>query len=113
MRQFLRRKRWIGFTLVLPIAIVSSSELADWVACHVATNSADLTSCGVLVLGYPSNDDGTANTIQAVRVATGVQAYREHHCDRLVFSGAAVKNRIVEAKTMARLAYSLGVKSNR
>jgi uncharacterized SAM-binding protein YcdF (DUF218 family) len=64
------------------------------------------------VLGYPSHSDGTPSFVQAMRVAAGVRAYQESKCDRLVFSGAAVKNQIVEAQTMAQLARRLGVPSN-
>jgi uncharacterized SAM-binding protein YcdF (DUF218 family) len=102
-------KRWLRLALVLIILTIGCSELADWVACNVATNPSKGKSCGVLVLGYPSHSDGTANPVQEVRVAAGVRAHRDSKCDRIVFSGAAVKNQIVEAQTMAQLARGLGV----
>jgi vancomycin permeability regulator SanA len=107
MRQIFRRQRWLRLTLVLLVLTIGGSELADGIACHVATNAPDRTSCGVLVLGYPSNEDGTPSPVQVMRVNAGLKAYRFHRCDRLVFSGAAVKNQVVEAQTMAGLAAGL------
>jgi uncharacterized SAM-binding protein YcdF (DUF218 family) len=113
MRQIFRWnrkwKRWLRCWLVLLIAIVILSELADWIACNVATNPPHVQSCQVLVLGYPSERDGTPSPAQEARVAAGVRAYRDYNCDRLVVSGAAVKNQIVEAQTMARLARDAGI----
>jgi uncharacterized SAM-binding protein YcdF (DUF218 family) len=105
-RQWKRRLRcW----LALLIAIITCSESADWIACNVATNPPYVQSCQVLVLGYPSEQDGKPSPTQAARVAAGVRAYRDYNCDRLVVSGAAVKNQIVEAQTMARLARDSGI----
>lgn len=106
-------QRLLRLTLAILALTIVCSELVDWIACNVATNPPLGKSCGVLVLGYPSHSDGTPNPVQKVRVATGVQAYRTHNCDRLVFSGAAVKNQIVEAQTMAQLARRSGVQSEK
>lgn len=108
-----QRKRLLSLTLAISISTIAGSELADWIACNVATNPPQSKSCVVLVLGYPSHSDGTPNPVQETRVATGVRAYRTHNCDRIVFSGAAVKNQIVEAQTMAQLARGGGVQSDK
>lgn len=63
----------------------------------------------MLVLGYPSREDGTPSPIQRLRVATGVDAMRRHACERIVVSGGAVHTGPVEAETMAALAHSAGV----
>lgn len=109
MRRILKWQRWLRVAMILTILTICCSELADWVACNIATNSSPGKSCGVLVLGYPSYSDGTASPVQQMRVATGVQAFRNSKCDRIVFSGAAVENQIVEAQTMAQIARGLGV----
>jgi uncharacterized SAM-binding protein YcdF (DUF218 family) len=96
-------------SLLLLVLTIAGSELADWIACNVATSPPDNRSCGVLVLGYPAESDGSTNDVQKMRVATGVRAYHLNNCDRIVFSGAAVKNQIVEAKVMAELAHGLGI----
>jgi uncharacterized SAM-binding protein YcdF (DUF218 family) len=108
-RHMSKWKKPFRYMLVLLALAIGCSELADAIACNLATNPAPGKSCVVLVLGYPSNNDGTASQVQAMRVATGVQVYRQSHCDRLVFSGAAVKNHIVEAQTMAQLARQAGI----
>jgi uncharacterized SAM-binding protein YcdF (DUF218 family) len=107
-----KRQQFLLISLSPLILIIAVSELADWVACNVATSPPAAGSCGVLVLGYPSESNGSPNDVQKMRVATGVRAYQAHNCDRIVFSGAAVKNQIVEAKAMAQLAYGLGIQSS-
>jgi uncharacterized SAM-binding protein YcdF (DUF218 family) len=109
-------RKWqklLRLCILLPILTIACSELADWIACNVATHPPNGKSCVVLVLGYPSHSDGTPDRVQQVRVATGIRAYRHYNCDRLVFSGAAVKNQIVEAQTMAQLARGSGIQSDR
>jgi uncharacterized SAM-binding protein YcdF (DUF218 family) len=114
MRYVLRgRQKWLRIAIVFLLLPIACSELADWIACNMATNPPPGKSCEVLVLGYPANNDGTPSDVQEVRVTDGVSAFREYKCDRLVFSGAAVKNQIVEANTMAQVAYRLGVQSDR
>jgi uncharacterized SAM-binding protein YcdF (DUF218 family) len=104
-----KQQRLIASSFFLLVLIIASSELADWMACNIATNSPDGRSCAVLVLGYPAESDGSPNDVQKVRVAAGVRAYRSNNCDRIVFSGGAVKNQIVEAKAMAQLARGFGI----
>jgi uncharacterized SAM-binding protein YcdF (DUF218 family) len=106
-------QRLLRISLTLTIVTIACSEAADWIACNVATNPADGKSCVVLVLGYPANSDGTSNQVQQGRVATGVRSYRSNKCDRILFSGAAVKNHLVEAKTMAQLARGASIPSER
>jgi uncharacterized SAM-binding protein YcdF (DUF218 family) len=107
-----KRQRFLLISLSLLVLTIAGSELADWIACNVATTSPNTKSCGVLVLGYPAENDGSPNDVQKMRVVTGVQSYRSNNCDRIVFSGAAVKNQIVEAKAMAQLAHGLGIQSS-
>jgi uncharacterized SAM-binding protein YcdF (DUF218 family) len=109
------KRKWQRFLLIslsLLVLTIAVSELADWIACNVATSPPAARSCGVLVLGYPSESDGSPNDVQKMRVETGVRAYQSNNCDRIVFSGAAVKNQIVEAKAMAQLADGLGIQSS-
>jgi vancomycin permeability regulator SanA len=108
-RQIFKWQRWLRLALILTIFTIGCTELADWAACNIANNPSSGKSCGVLVLGYPSHGNGTASPVQTMRVAAGVQASRDRQCDRLIFSGAAVGNQIVEAQTMAQLARGMGV----
>ena len=63
----------------------------------------------MLVLGYPTREDGSPHPLQRARVAAGVAALRAGGCGEIVLSGAAVHGRDVEAQTMAGLARELGV----
>jgi vancomycin permeability regulator SanA len=66
-------------------------------------------NCVVLVLGYPTEDDGSLSSVQRVRVEAGVMAYRARNCQKLVLSGGAVANQYIEAERMASFAQELGV----
>jgi vancomycin permeability regulator SanA len=118
MRQIFRwQRKWqrrLQILLAIAILTIALSESIDWIACHVnvTTDRQRGMTCGVLVLGYPSSPDDSPHPVQVVRVAAGVRAYQGHNCDRMVFSGGAVQNQIVEAKTMARLARVAGVSSD-
>lgn len=66
-------------------------------------------NCAVLVLGYPSENDGSLSPVQRVRVEAGVKAYRARNCQKLVLSGGAVANQYIEAERMASFAQELDV----
>jgi uncharacterized SAM-binding protein YcdF (DUF218 family) len=66
-------------------------------------------SCAVLVLGFPSEANGTPSAVQRFRVEAGVSVYRKQHCDRIILSGGAVANGTVEADSMAGLAAGFGI----
>ena len=113
MRRNFQWQRLSRLALVLLILMIVCSELSDWVASAIAANPPRGKTCVVLVLGYPSKSDGTPDLVQELRVAAGVKTYRHDHCNQIAFSGAAVKNQIVEAETMAKLASRNGVQSDR
>jgi vancomycin permeability regulator SanA len=113
MRQNFQWQWLSSLALMLLILMIIVSESSDWVASAISANPPKGKTCIVLVLGYPSKSDGAPDPIQELRVAAGVKAYRNNSCSQIVFSGAAVKNQMVEAETMAKLARSSGVKSDR
>jgi vancomycin permeability regulator SanA len=92
----------------LALAAVFAAEAAFWIAASTPRPPHG-AGCAVLVLGYPANDDGTAGAVLRARVATGVAALREHGCARLVLSGGAAHNAVVEADVMGHVAEELGV----
>jgi len=63
----------------------------------------------LLVLGYPADSDGNPTPEQLSRVTEAVHEYNRGVASRILFSGAAVHNRFVEAEVMARTAESMGV----
>ncbi len=99
----------LGFVVILILLVPLLSECAFWLGSETADALPRQGSCGVLVLGYPARDDGSAHPVQVLRVKVGVEAFRERGCQRLVLSGGAVANEYVEADVMSRLASGLGV----
>lgn len=91
-------------------ALLLAGEVVHAIASRDGRPPLDLHGrCSVLVLGYPSREDGSASAMQRLRVAAGVAAMRRHACERIVVSGGAVHTGAVEAVTMAALARDAGV----
>ena len=74
-----------------------------------AGNTSQAHFDAIIVLGTPSNLDGSISFEQRERVLEGVAEYRRHVADNIIMTGGAAHNSIVEAHTMARFAESLGV----
>jgi uncharacterized SAM-binding protein YcdF (DUF218 family) len=106
------RSRWKRSALVavaILAALALGAEAVFWLGSTLAVQPAVAGRCAVLVLGYPSEVDGSSNPIQRIRVAAGVDAFRRNRCERIVISGGAAHNAAVEAEGMARLAEEAGV----
>jgi uncharacterized SAM-binding protein YcdF (DUF218 family) len=106
------RRVWFRLTMLL-LAVLLGSEIAHAVAARFYAGDGVAGKCAVFVLGYPANDDGTASAIEVQRVEAGVRALEAHQCGRLIVSGGAAHNRIVEADVMAAVAVRLGVARER
>lgn len=92
------------------VSLLLAGELVHAIASRVGLPPASLHGgCAVLVLGYPSREDGAPNPMQRLRVTAGVEGMRRHGCGRIVVSGGAVHTGPVEAETMAALARDAGV----
>lgn len=63
----------------------------------------------LLVLGYPSNPDGTPSPEQRERVLEAVRQYRAGVAPAMILSGGPAHNHFVEAYAMSELAKSSGV----
>ena len=96
-------------SLALLALLALAAEGVFWLGSTLAAQRAVSGSCAVLVLGYPSNADGSPNSVQRARVAAGTRAYRRNHCERIILSGGAAHNASIEADVMARLALEDGV----
>jgi uncharacterized SAM-binding protein YcdF (DUF218 family) len=99
----------VAVLVLLPAVVVALSETAYRLAYRPVSRGAHVGGCAVLVLGYPTESDGNPHPLQRFRVQAGVTAYRENCCNRIVFSGGAVRNQYAEARTMAEIAHGLGV----
>lgn len=62
-----------------------------------------------IVLGCPTNDDGTLSISQTRRMKKAVHLYQQGTVKTLLLSGGAVKNEYVEATVMAHYALQNGV----
>jgi uncharacterized SAM-binding protein YcdF (DUF218 family) len=63
----------------------------------------------IVVLGYPACPDGSPSAVLAERVDAAARWWRAGAAARLLVSGAAVRNRHVEAEVMAARARDQGV----
>jgi uncharacterized SAM-binding protein YcdF (DUF218 family) len=106
-------KRSLRLVLIFLVAAIAISEISLWIGSSIANNPPATGRCIVLVLGYPAHADGTADPVQESRVEEGIRAYQKQRCEKIIFSGGAVKNQIVEANSMANLAIRAGVRSER
>ena len=97
--------------LIFLISAIAIGEISLCLGSSISNNPPLNGSCIVLVLGYPSHADGTTDRVQESRVEDGIIAYQKHHCEKIIFSGGAVKNQIVEATSMANLAVRAGMRS--
>ena len=63
----------------------------------------------IILLGCPSNTDGSAATCQTKRADMAVALSRAGYADRFIVSGAAAHNKYVEADALAALLVARGV----
>ena len=63
----------------------------------------------IIVLGTPSETDGTPSPEQRERVLEGIREYKAGVAPRIIMTGAAAHNHFVEAHTMAQFAAAQGV----
>lgn len=63
----------------------------------------------VIVCGCPAAEDGSPSRVMKTRVEKAVSLWRDGKAEKLIFSGAAVKNSYVEAEVMKGYAQALGV----
>jgi uncharacterized SAM-binding protein YcdF (DUF218 family) len=85
------------------LLLVAANEIAHLVAARQNAAPGGTGQCTVLVLGFPSNDDGSASDIQRQRMTAAMDAVQAFGCERMVISGGAAHNTIVEADVMATL----------
>jgi len=91
------------------VALHLLAEAAYWLGYRAAQDNGGTGSCAVLVLGFPTNKDGSHHPAQRLRVEAGYAVYQANRSSRIILSGGAVKNAHVEAESMAEIARALGV----
>lgn len=98
----------VGFLILICLL----SEAAYRLFSMEPTEAAGDKDCVVLVLGWPTEADGSLHPMQRFRVEAGIATYQQQQCRQIIFSGGAVYNGYVEAQTMAAYARTLGVQEN-
>jgi uncharacterized SAM-binding protein YcdF (DUF218 family) len=74
------------------------------------SSNTDLTRFdAIVVLGTSADSDGNPTPDQLSRVTEAVREYERGVAPRLILTGAAVRNRFVEAQVMARTAQAQGI----
>jgi uncharacterized SAM-binding protein YcdF (DUF218 family) len=74
-----------------------------------SSNTAQSHFDAIIVLGYPSNPDGSPSPVERARVLAGVGEYRAGVAPRLIMTGGAAHNHYVEAEVMGRFAEDQGI----
>ena len=100
---------WTAASLVI---ISLLTETAYRLLSMEASKAADGKDCVVLVLGWPTEADGSLHPMQRFRVEAGLAVYRQQQCRQIIFSGGPAQNSYVEGQTMAAYARSLGVQES-
>ena len=62
-----------------------------------------------IILGSPSNRDGSSTRTQRSRMDRAIALYKAHKVTKLIISGGSVKNKYSEAETMMHYALQQGV----
>jgi uncharacterized SAM-binding protein YcdF (DUF218 family) len=97
-------QRILAILIVLAIVIPLASYLL------VPLGSTDATHFDTLiVLGYPTNPDGTPSPEETARVLGAVDEFKAGRAAHLIMTGGAAHNHFVEAEAMARVAEAAGV----
>lgn len=100
--------RWILFSLVV-IAVAAAIIVYGNFITLPTHNTPSNHFNTIIVLGTPSKPDGTPSPEQRERVLEGVREYKAGVAPKLIMTGGAAHNSLVEAHTMAIFAESQGV----
>lgn len=100
--------RWLLFAAITVVVVAGLIVYGNYVL--LPTHNTNATHFdAIVVLGTPSKPDGTPSPEQRERVLEGVREFKAGVAPRLIMTGAAAHNSLVEAHTMAIYAESQGV----
>ena len=100
--------RWALFSIVTCAVVAALIVYGNYVTLPTHNTTATRFDA-IVVLGTPSKPDGTPSPEQRERVLEGVREYKAGVAPRLIMTGGAAHNSLVEAHTMAIYAESQGV----
>jgi uncharacterized SAM-binding protein YcdF (DUF218 family) len=93
--------------LVIGLVLLAGAVLAYETVPLSNTNQAAFDV--IIVLGYPTNPDGSASPVERARVMEGVREYRRGKAPVLIMTGGPAHNQHIEADAMADFAIAQGV----
>jgi len=93
----------------LIMLFLATVEFTYWFANTSISNDPAFSSCSVLILGYPSNPDGSPHPVQKLRVKKGVAVFQTFDCEQLITTGGALGSPFVQAEVMASIAIEMGI----
>src|ERR1700744_3744124 len=91
--------RWTAIGALAVVVFLAWAVLARVFAPKGNTTVAHFDA--IIVLGYPADNDGNPTPEQLARVSEGVHEYERGVAPRLIMTGGAAHNNIVEAESMA------------
>jgi len=106
-----RRLGWRGRLILAAVGLVLVL-IGTGVAARLLApdrNTAITRFDAIIVLGYPADSDGNPTPVQLARVTEAVHEYERGVAPRLILSGGAAHNGIVEARVMAVTAHAQGI----
>jgi uncharacterized SAM-binding protein YcdF (DUF218 family) len=114
VRSGTRRGRFFGWKSRLALGCFAIFlVLMVWAAIArklAPTSNTSLTRFdAIIVLGAPATSDGNPSPLQLARMTEGVQEYERGVAPRIIVTGAADRDRPVEAEVMAHVAQAQGI----
>jgi uncharacterized SAM-binding protein YcdF (DUF218 family) len=104
----MRRLLTAIFSLFVIVAIAAVLDYRN-----IPTRNTDLTHFDtIIVLGTPSNPDGTPSPEQRERTLEGIREFKAGVAPNIIFTGGPAHNSFVEAHVMALLAIAQGIPSS-
>src|ERR1051326_2363497 len=104
----MRRTLWVVAILVVLCLLGAATVLGPFFL--APDHNADITTAdAIIVLGTPTQADGTPSPEQRERVLEGVREFKKGVSAHIIMTGGPAHNHFVEARTMSLLAQANGV----
>lgn len=97
--------------LFILVLVVVLSEIAH--AKAATQNPSQAGNSIVIILGFPSKQNGTPSLVQRWRCKLAIKAWKQHKPELLIFTGGDTGSGIPESKVMQDLTIKLGVPADR
>ena len=96
--------------IILPLTLLALINLLPFLIYKSPlTKSSQEKFDTIIILGYPSTQDGRPSPIMKERVVSAVELFNKGYASYIICSGGCVHNKHAEADVMINLAKSLGI----